>query len=219
MAKAKAKAKAARHGSDKKRPQRKTGRTAAHPSGSEHRKKAKVRRMTHRVVFGVLEFATHGLWPLRGSTPEAWLSANGPSESGSVVASPTLAALQKDLLNCLERIEPWRRVKKTGALEPENAFTGAVEAAVEEGARRGTLDGTFRQIMNALNICSQVLEHLEKDERWRNVYKCVTCGRWFFAWKHDPRNQRSPYCSRGCWSSIVLPDSLAPPFRVQSPKK
>jgi hypothetical protein len=52
--------------------------TTRRASGAQHRKKAKVRRMTHRVVIGVLEFASHGLWPLRGSTPNAWLSAEEP---------------------------------------------------------------------------------------------------------------------------------------------
>lgn len=119
---------------------------------------------------------------------------------------------------CLRRIEPWRRMRKTGTLVPENAFKNAsenaVKAAVEEATQRGALDSTFQQIMHALNICSQVLEHLATDERWRNVYQCVTCETWFFAWKHDPRKQQAPYCRRRCWPSIDVPDSVAPARRV-----
>ena len=198
----------------------KARRTTRRASGYQHRKKAKARRTTHRLVRGVLDFATHGLWPLRGSTQDVWLRVDQPREPGSGVFSPMLAALQNYVLARLECIQSWQRIgQTTGTLVSEDPFRRLMEARVQEATQRGVSDSTFQQVVGAANICDQVLEHLEKDERWRNVYRCTECGRWFFAWKHDPRNPQSPYCSRGCWPSSNSRDSLAPARRVQSRKK
>jgi hypothetical protein len=50
------------------------------------------------------------------------------------------------------------------------------------------------------------------------VYRCATCGRWFYAF-HDPKDASKPYCSRKCWPSVQYIPSTRPRSRVQSRKK
>ena len=171
------------------------------PSGYRNRQKAKARRTTHRAVRGLMLFANGGFWP---AEPPVHLVRDEWSRG--------LAATRVHLRACFERFQLWR---KQGRVEPD-----AREVAVENDYFPTEQDEptTWLEVHKARSFCHQLLGHLQEDDRWRNVYQCVTCGRWFFAWKHDPRNQQAPYCSRRCWPSTDSRDPLSPPRRVQAPK-
>jgi hypothetical protein len=187
-------------------------------SGHQHRKKAKARGTTHISVLAVLDFATAGLWPVGRSD---WLRVDEPSQPEMGIFSPTLAALQDDVLTCLARILDWRRSgSAAGSLVPDDAFKRSVAAAVQEGKQKGPLDDVVQQGLNAIRVSDRALRHLDEGERWRHVYQCTTCGSWFFARKHDPRDPNEPYCGKKCWpSKQTIRDVVAPPRRVQSRRK
>ncbi len=199
-------------GHHRKKPQ--TRQTVRRASGHQHRKKAKVRRTTHRLALGVLEFATHGLWPLGNSD---WLRVDEPTQPGWGVFSPMLAALQNHVLARLREIQSRQRPGvTTGHMASKDTFARLMEVRVREAQQRGVSDSIFEQVSAASNICEQILEHLEEDGRWQNVHRCFSCGRWFFAWKHDPRDPQKPYCSKRCWPSTSFRDAVARARRVQS---
>jgi len=197
-------------------PAKVTTRTTKRPSGHQHRKKAEVRQTTAPGVFEFLEFVTRGVWPLKG-TPR--LRSDGPVGRGPGEYSPTVAGLRQLALDYLRGIGPERgKGQPTEVLVAEDAFRNFVDAAVEESTPRGASDTTLQEIRHLQGVCLQALVHLDEDERWRNVYQCATCSRWFFARNHDPRNPLRPYCSRRCWPSTHIRDDVSPPRRVQSRK-
>jgi hypothetical protein len=67
-------------------------------------------------------------------------------------------------------------------------------------------------VCRIVSICHQLLGHLQEHERWRNVYLCTTCHRWFLI-RCDPRTG-IPYCGRKCWPSKQSIRSEAPTRRV-----
>ena len=186
------------------------------PSGAQYRKKAKIRRTTHPLVQKVLNFATLGMWRLQVGERWVWVRAFDTPKPTSIAFNPTVAAVHRDLVACLERIPLVRKGRAAGGLLIEGAFRSSGRASAADVARQGG-DSTSLQILHAVQECSWVIEHLQTDQRWRDVYRCVECERWFLA-LHDPRNPKSPFCGPSCWPSTTSRDKLAPPRRVKSSK-
>lgn len=196
------KRKAVRRGSGAhKHADAKSRRTTRRPTGHDHRQKAEARRTTHRTVRGLMSFANGGIWP--AEPPVHWVRDE---------ESPGLAATRTHLRACFQRFQLWR---KQGRLEPD-----AREVAIENDyfPTEQSEPTTWLEVYKARSFCHQLVGHLQEDDRWRNVYQCATCRKWFYA-RHDPADPAKPYCSKSCWPSSQSISSERPRTRVQSRKK
>ena len=87
---------------------------------------------------------------------------------------------------------------------PEDALETATRYDLPAPPPRQTAEYTrWMQAVDVGNTCYRVIAQLQQQERWRAIYSCATCGRWFRA-ERDPRQADQPYCSRWCWPSRSL---------------
>jgi hypothetical protein len=170
------------------------------PSGFQHRKKAKARESTSRVVRGLMALANRGPWP--AEPPLQWVTHE---------ESRGLASLQAYVAECLEQFRLSRRRSRLDADVREVATMAHFPTREDEPE-------TWLEVARAISFCHQVLGHLQENERWRNVYRCATCQNWFYAW-HDPKNPGKPYCSKKCWPSRKYVKSERPRTRVTSKQR
>lgn len=172
-------------------------RPVVRPSGHQHRKKARARHTTQRTVLGLLAFANDGLWPV--PPPRLWLT---------VEDSSALRALRTYVDECFERFQPARGV---GVLKSDVREVGASADFLYQGIREP--NEVWLLVSRIGGICHQLLGHLQEDGRWRNVYRCATCRRWFLA-RSDRKDPETAYCGRKCWPSKQSVRSEAPTRRV-----
>jgi hypothetical protein len=157
--------------------------TARRASGHVGRKKASARRSTTPSVRGLMLFARDGLWPV--PEPTLWIS---------VEDCPALAELHKDVIACLCEFQRWRKQGKRSSAVDDILTANYFRWIKEENKQ------VWLQVSAAASVCYQVLAQLQENERWRNVYRCCVCRRWFFA-RHDPRDATRPLCGPKCWPS------------------
>jgi hypothetical protein len=169
---------------------------ARRASGYRNRKKAAARRSTHRSVRGLLAFASDGIWPV--PAPRLWLTHED---------SPALSALQGYVNDCLEQFQAARQ----GGL---HADVREVPASASYLAKsEAEPPDVFLTVARISAICHQLIGHLQENERWRNVYRCATCRRWFLARSDRPNADRA-FCGRKCWPSKQPIRSEAPTRRI-----
>ncbi len=157
-------------------------------SGCQNRKKAKSLRTVHRATSAVLTFLVNkGVW-LIPSQPRLTVL--------SVDASPALTLVRRDMLACLNRFQEWRA--RDGRIG--NVLEDTVSPEYLGNTREQEPEETWFEAARVSHICIRVVAQLQEEDRWRNVYKCVCCGNWFYA-RHDPRDSSRPYCGRKCWPS------------------
>lgn len=179
----------------------KARRTTRRTTGHQHRKKAEARSTTHPSVRGLLDFATYGIAPV--PPPRLYLTSED---------SPALAAIRANVNECLKRFELWRKKGRSDADAREVTEThNWIAPAAKEQHEVMLLVGTV------YSKCHHLLGHLQEEDRWRNVYRCATCRRWFYAMR-DPVSSR-PYCGKKCWPAIQYIPSERPRARVQTRKK
>ena len=208
--------KARRRIGQRKSAERPAGRlTPKRRTGAQHRKLARVRATTSPDVAWVLLFVAARLWVSVDSRPYKLLSVDQDSDP-RVRFSPTIAEVWQEVVAFLESVKRWRGGDPAVPQVPENAFLKATAAAVDHHQKGEPIE-FIQPAMQATQTCHRTLLHLAAEERWRNLYQCTSCGRWFLA-KHTPHTKK-PYCDRRCWPSRQVPDRIAPPRRVQSSPK
>lgn len=182
-------------------------------SGAQHRKKARTRKKTHRLVEAVLNFASYGKWPLGKSE---WLTVYDPTPDENGAFNPMLAALHQYVVANLEKFGSHEEHGKAGqtGIEPFAEVLDLFEN--DEATRTDCSDELLKKLRAARALCEGALLHLKAGGGSKLIYRCITCGKWFVAWKHDPRDQARPYCSKGCWPTDSFTDAVAPARRVQS---
>ncbi len=192
-----------------------TGPRARRASGAQHRKKARIRDKTHRFVDVVLKFASYGKWPLGKSE---WLTVYNPTADENGTFNPMLAALHEYVVAHLER---WRSREDGETAVQTRIDTLAddlVLAEADEADRLNHSGDLLKKLRVARALCEGTLRHLKVFGGSTLIYRCVTCGNWFVAWEHDPRDQGRPYCGKRCWPIDSFSDTVAPARRVQSKK-
>lgn len=210
------KAKPARHGSGALKSVRPTPRPRTRrASGAQHRKKARIREKTHRLVDAVLNFVNYGKWPLGKSE---WLTVYDPAPDEKGTFQPMLAALHMYVVANLESVRS--REKSGTAVQTQIEALAEIldDSDVEEAARPDGSDVVLKKLRAAWALCEGALRHLKDGGGSTLIYRCITCRKWFVAWTHDPRDQERPYCSKGCWPTDGFRDAVAPARRVQSNK-
>ena len=186
------------------------------PSGAQHRKKALIRERTHRLVDAVLNFANYGKWP-NGDTE--WLTVYAPTPEENETYNPMLAALHQYAVAHLGSFSAREESLTTAVQTRLDVLAERLDIAdVTEAARPESSDEIVQKLRAAWALCDAMWMHLRKRGGSTLVYRCITCGKWFVAWKHDPRDQGRPYCGKGCWPTDNPKDIVAPPRRVQSLK-
>ena len=115
--------------------------------------------------------------------------------------------LYRDVLACLERFEQWRAGGQRIGNVVEDTIRHALPGPGEEA------DDVWIAAIRAVGDCYATIDHLQNDERWRNLYRCANCSEWFHAWR-DPRDSSRPLCSRRCWPSKQPIRSVGPRRRV-----
>ncbi len=182
-------------------------------SGAQHRKKARTRDKTHRLVDAVLDFANYGKWPIGKSE---WLTVSDPTPDEKGTFNPMLAALHQYVVANLESFSS-REKSRTAVQARIEVFAEVLDLSDgEEAARPDRSDDVLKKLRGLWALCEGTFQHLKKGGGSTLIYRCITCGKWFVAWKHDPRDQGRPYCSKGCWPTDSFTDAVAPARRVQS---
>jgi hypothetical protein len=180
-------------------------------SGAQHRKKARTREKTHHLVDVVLNFANYGKWPL-GKTE--WLTVYDPTPDEKGTFNPVLADLHQYVVANLESLSS-REGSRTAVQTPIEVFAEILD---DDLARADRSDDVLKKLRGAWALCEAMFQHLKKDGGSTLIYRCITCRKWFVAWKHDPRDQGRPYCGKRCWPADSFRDAVAPARRVQSKK-
>jgi hypothetical protein len=164
-----------------------------------------------------LDLANLGKWPL--SAGVKWDTA---------AVTITLGPLRKFVVARLREVEgrregrlqsvDAREVSKTGeAVDLEGkAWRAYKEAMTAAQPELGTTDAVALELVAVTMTAMRLLDHLDEGERWENLYRCASCDKWFYAWKHDPQDRQTPYCGPSCWPSRTFRDVTSPPRRVQS---
>ena len=158
------------------------------PSGHKNRKKARARRTTPRRISAVLILANHGYW-LAPTRPRLTVL--------TVETSAALKRVRDDVLACLRRFEVWRDAdRRIGDVLEDTVNPDYLGKTHEQEPKE-----TWLEANRAYGVCiTTAMGNLQEDDRWRDVYQCVHCRRWFIAC-HDPNDRTKPYCGPKCWPS------------------
>jgi hypothetical protein len=110
------------------------------------------------------------------------------------------------VLASLARFQAWRTTGRVGNVL-EDTIQHRLPGPNEEPG------DTWLEAAKAASHLYRALAQLQEEDRWRDVYRCSVCSRWFYATR-APRDATRPLCGRKCWPSRQPIRSEGPTHRV-----